>query len=121
MAKLRSTLSFLSFAGILFFATPDARAAQVTVSCTPNEVFVWSGHVHVRCNPPFQNNIQFFAIQILAGNANAPEVDRFLSITSDALVHGRQLTMLFETTDVSANAWGCAASNCRRPRAYGLR
>jgi hypothetical protein len=121
MTKLTIISSFVFLIGIQSFVTRDAVAAQVWANCTPKEVTVWSGHVHVLCTLPAQGGIQFFAVPFLSATATGPQAERFLNLTSEALIHGRQLAMLFETTDLSAGAWGCGPTNCRRPLAYSLK
>lgn len=97
---------------------PDASAAQVWASCKPTEVAVWNNRVHVKCSTA-TSGIEYFAVQIQSGNA--AEVDRFVNLTSAALVNGRLLAITFESTDSSGGVWGCQPSNCRRPIVYVLK
>lgn len=119
-SKIRLAIGLMLTVLFLVAAVPEAQAAQVWANCVPTEVTVWSGHAHVRCSVA-TGGILFFAVRILPNSANAPEVDRFVRLTSEGRVHARPLAMLFETTDTTANAWGCGANNCRRPIAYSLR
>jgi hypothetical protein len=98
---------------------PEASAAQVWANCKPTEVAVWNNRVHVRCSVAAPGGIEFFAVQILSGNA--ADVDRFVNLTSRAITNARLVSILFESTDTSPNAWGCLAGNCRRPIAYVLK
>ena len=105
-------------AGAHMFTAPDASASQVWASCKPTEVAVWNNRAHVKCSTA-TSGIEYFAVQILPGNA--VEVDRFVNLTSTALVNGRLLAITFESTDLSGGVWGCQSGNCRRPIVYVLK
>jgi hypothetical protein len=100
------------------FAAREASAAQVMASCKPTEVAVWNNRAHVKCSAA-TSGIEYYAVQITA--SNAAEVDRFVNLTSSAIVSGHLLSMVFESTDLSAGVWGCQPGNCRRPVVYVLK
>jgi hypothetical protein len=85
-------------------ASPDAE----WTTCTPADVTVYAGRIHVRCVESV-GGIQYFALS----TANAAHVARVLSVLSTAHVAGRQLSILYEPSDTSGDAIGCLISDCR--------
>jgi hypothetical protein len=96
----------------------NAKAAEVWTECKPAEVAVFKNRVHVKCSVAAPGGILFFAVPITAGNA--ADVDRFVNMASTAITSSRSLSVVFDSTDLSGAAWGCATANCRRPSGYVL-
>jgi hypothetical protein len=88
-------------------AAPTSPNAEWS-KCTPLNVAVFSSRVHVKC-VEIVGGIQYFA----ASTANAANAARLLSLLNTAHVSGRQLDILYEPSDTSGAAIGCAASDCR--------
>ncbi len=88
--------------------------------CTPVEVAVYEGRLHIRCAAGVADGaatIYFWAIPA----AKAQFANRFLSLGSTALVAGRHLAFLYTPGDTSGAAFGCAASDCRNVYAVLLK
>ena len=85
-------------------ASPDA---EWTV-CTPVNVAAYGSRIHVKC-AEIVGGIQYFA----ASTANAANAARLLSVLNTAHVAGRQLDILYEPSDTSGVAIGCAENDCR--------
>ena len=84
------------------------HAAQTSTNCTPVQVMAFSQRIHVRCAAAI-GGIRFFAL----GTANAPNAARILTILTTAQVAGRDLTILFDASDLSGASIGCQTNDCR--------
>jgi hypothetical protein len=91
---------------VVVAAEPDA---QTWYTCTPANVTAYTSRIHVKCTAAAAGGIWYFAYPT-RDPANA---SRFLSLLSTAAVAGKQVGILYETTDTSGVAYGCAASDCR--------
>ena len=104
-------------------AAPEIEPAAPTdwsPDCTPIEVAVYEGRLHVRCAAGVADGgatIYFWAIPA----TKAQFANRFLSLGSTALVAGRHLAFLYTPGDTSGAAFGCAASDCRNVYAVILK
>lgn len=104
-------------------AAPEIEPAALTgwsPDCTPTEVAVYEGRLHVRCAAGVVDGgatIYFWAIPA----TKAQYANRFLSLGSTALVAGRHLSFLYTPGDTSGAAFGCAASDCRNVYAIVLK
>jgi hypothetical protein len=93
--------------------TPDEAVAPASpnaewTTCTPLNVTAYGSRIHVKC-VEIVGGIQYFA----ASTANAANAARLLSVLNTAHVAGRQLDILYEPSDTSGTAIGCAESDCR--------
>ncbi len=91
------------------------HASQTFTNCTPVQVMAFAQRIHVRCAAAV-GGIRFFAL----GTANAPNVARVLSILTTAQVAGRDLTILFDASDLSGASIGCQTNDCRLILAAGF-
>jgi hypothetical protein len=89
---------------------PEAPASPNAewTTCTPLNVAAYGSRIHVKC-VEIVGGIQYFA----ASTANAANAARLLSLLNTAHVTGRQLDILYEPSDTSGTAIGCAESDCR--------
>ena len=104
--------------GALFLMLPQAaQAAAVDVSCTPDEVIVFTTapRLHVRCTAPV-GNIRYFAIS----TSDQAQAARVLSVINTTLVAGRNLTIRYDPADLSGASIGCLNADCRLIRAIGF-
>jgi hypothetical protein len=90
-------------------SSADAVAAPTNVTCTPNQVGVFSNRVFVRCSGAAGGGITYFAF----ATSDAPAAARVLSILSTAHVAGRTLGISYEPNDTSGAAIGCPPNDCR--------
>lgn len=91
-----------------------------TPDCTPVEVAVYEGRLHVRCSQGVVDGsatIYFWAIPA----TKAQYANRFLSLGSTALVAGRKLAFLYTPGDTSGVSFNCQASDCRNVYAIVLK
>jgi hypothetical protein len=91
------------------------HAAQTFTNCTPVQVMAFAQRIHVRCAAAV-GGIRFFAL----GTANAPNAARILTILTTAQVAGRDLTILFDASDLSGASIGCQTNDCRLILAAGF-
>lgn len=89
-------------------AQADFLKAQQWVTCTPENVAVYSSRIHVKCTVPIAG-IQWFALS----TQNSSHAARILSILTAAHVTGRDLSILYDPADTSGTAIGCQANDCR--------
>ncbi|GAB4534559.1 MAG: hypothetical protein Fur0018_24470 [Anaerolineales bacterium] len=86
----------------------EAPEGSTWVTCTPNNVAVFSERIHVKCNESY-SGVRYFAYP----TTNAAATARFLSLLTSAQVAGHTLSILYNPADTSGTAYGCAASDCR--------
>ena len=77
-------------------------------SCNPENVATYTSRVHIKCTVA-DNGIQYFA----APTSNSKHAARVLSLLLTAQAAGKQVSVLYDTTDTSGAAYGCELSNCR--------
>jgi len=108
---LRLTLTLLVLVSAIFVGT--ANAVPTTAICTPVQVMVWSGHIHVTCAPAV-GAFSFFAVL----TANPVNADRFCNLVTRAIVNSRKMTIVYDPAVTTFTA--CNQTNCREALAYGL-
>jgi hypothetical protein len=115
---MRSIMNKLLVAAALLGITALSSTALADVwrTCTPTSTATYAGRVHVRCSQSYAG-IQYFAVR----TTNPEEAARFLSTVNAALLAGSNVSVLYNTTDTSGNAWGCNQSNCRRAKGVSLK
>ena len=105
-------IAYILLGGRLPWSTASATAAapdaSTWVTCTPQNVTVYNGRIHVKCTASF-SGIQYFAVS----TANAASASRFLSILATAEAAGKNLSILYDPADTSGSAFGCGSSDCR--------
>ncbi len=103
-------------------AANDTSAAAVPlgttwVDCTPARVGVFTTRIHVKCTASF-SGIWYFAYS----TADDAEAARVLSELNSALLAGRTLTILYDSSDTTSGPpIGCAASDCRLLQALEIK
>ena len=129
-SRLRTPVATLLFCGLALFASqawaPPAwlidtvsSSSETWVSCTPSEVLEWDARVHVRCTSSFTvgsaSGISYFAVPTY----DTVYAARFTTVVSSAMVGGLRVRIKASSTD-DGSPFGCARSNCRPPRAFGI-
>lgn len=87
-------------------ANPVLGASYV---CTPTGVAAFDTRVHVRCSAAAPGGIYFFAVS----TNDSGRASRYLSVFTTAKVTGKNITIYYNTTDLSGAAWGCSNADCR--------
>ena len=106
-ARLAASLGLLFVA--LLAATP---AGADDFTCTPTEVAVFEGRIHVRCSDTVEDGnatIRFWAV----ATTDAEYANLFLSTAVTALISGRSLILKYTPGETSGTAFDCGADNCR--------
>jgi hypothetical protein len=111
---------FLAVAAVLCTLVPQpAKAAPTFISCTPDQVMVFSsaggGRLHVHCAASV-GGISYFALSSSDTAASA----RVLSVIDSAIISGRTLTVLYDPADLSGSVIGCLNTDCRLILAVGF-
>jgi hypothetical protein len=96
--------------------TPQAFAASTFFTCKSVDVSSYPERIHVRCDKPASGVIVFFAIP----TANSAHAARILSILTSAHIARRNIVVEYDPADMSGEAFGCVASNCRRLLSVGV-
>lgn len=114
MKKSFATVSaWLFILAAAVFSPHEANAAEYgSAPCTVTEVGVFENRIHVRCKDQQSGvfgPIWFFAVS----TGNASNAARFLTLFNSALVENRKLTIQYELFDMSGQAFGCMANDCR--------
>jgi hypothetical protein len=105
---------------ILLTAAGPATAAIVDITCTPTEVAVYPNRVHVACSATQTDGgatIRFWAVPV----TDPQWANRFVTITSTALVSGRTLVLRYTPGDVSGQSFGCLSQDCRQVIMFSVR
>ena len=115
----------LIIAGLLDF-TGSTLAGTLTCNCLPIEILEADNRFHVLCAEPKSqeggypldgsDRIQFFAVP----KSDTEFARRFVHITQTALISGLVVQFLYTNGDKSGEAFGCVATNCRKPFAFSL-
>ncbi|MDH5178256.1 MAG: hypothetical protein OEZ39_19710 [Gammaproteobacteria bacterium] len=108
---LRKSWFVLPFLILSMHPVPAPAADYI---CTPVHVAVFKGRLHVRCNAAAKDgtaSIWFWAVP----TSDAHHANRFLSVTSSALIAGRKIRFSYTNGDTSGQAFGCLAKDCRVP------
>lgn len=111
---------FLAAAALLCILVPQpANAAATFISCTPDQVMVFSsasgGRLHVHCAASV-GGISYFALS----SSDQAAAARVLSVINSAIISGRTLTILYDPADLSGSAIGCQNTDCRLIMAVGF-
>ena len=111
---------FLAAAALLCILVPQpAKATEIFISCTPDQVMVFSpaagGRLHVHCAASV-GGVSYFALSSSDPAAEA----RVLSVIKSAIISGRTLTILYDPADLSGSVVGCLNTDCRLIRAAGF-
>ena len=107
-------------AGFALLTAFGPAAAAADIPCSPTEVVVYPKHLHVVCSThqtDAGSTIMYWAVP----SADAQLANRFLAITSTALVSGRTLVLRYLPGDTSGQSFGCLAHDCRQVIMFGLR
>jgi hypothetical protein len=120
MRHARGTIMGLGVGLMLLTAPGHASAGIVDFICTPTEVAVYPNRIHVACSatqPDGGANIRFWAVPV----TDQQWANRFMSITSTALVSGRTLVLRHTAGDVSGQSFGCLSQDCRQAIMFSVR
>jgi hypothetical protein len=100
------------------FAVPRIAAAA-DARCTLRDVVVYTNRIHCQCTTTTTDGssvIRYFAVP----TTDAKLADRLLTIGTTALVSGRRFIAGYNSGDVSGNAFGCKANDCRKLMYFGM-
>ena len=90
------------------------------VACTISEVVSFDNRVHVRCTSSHNFGTGATAIFFYAvPTSDTAWAGRFSAMASTAFATGRVLRVQASSAD-NGSSWGCASSNCRPARQFGM-
>jgi hypothetical protein len=102
-------------AGVVALFVFPASVSANQFFCTTQEAAVWVGsRIHVLCNPG-DGAITFFALSVSNSDAS-----RVLSLIEAAVAARKTLSIVYDPSDLSGAAIGCANTNCRLIQAVAL-
>ncbi len=108
----------LFLVAVLFARTTPIQASPASIKsaapaddflCTPIEVAAFASRVHVKCSSSSPGGFNYFAVS----TADSASASRYMSAFTTAFVMGKQLTIVFDPSDLSGAAIYCLNNNCR--------
>ncbi|HET7437339.1 MAG TPA: hypothetical protein VFN10_21720 [Thermoanaerobaculia bacterium] len=102
---MKTVIFALVVISLVAFA-PAAHATNFT--CNPINVASFANRVHVQCGPG-AGVLVFFAVS----TANPATAQRFVEISTAALVNNKSLLIQFDPANATGPSFGCAINNCR--------
>jgi hypothetical protein len=117
MLTIRSfvLLVVASLAACLAF-TDKAVAQKKWSPCKPVESATFAERIHVRCESAVDGKFSFFA----ASTNDSKFAARALSVIEAGQLAGKYISVLFDPSDLSGQAFGCLTKDCRTMSAVVL-
>jgi hypothetical protein len=106
----------IALVAVACLAVTPAKA--VSAICAPVDVTVFKERIHVRCGTEITDGaskVVFFAVP----TTDSIRANRFMTITTSALVAGRRVIINF-TSGSNGASYGCLKSDCRPVDWYGI-
>ena len=106
--------------GLALLTALGSSAVAADFTCTPTEVSVYSNRIHVKCSvaqPDGSASIWYWAVP----STDPQWTNRFVAITSTALVSGRTLLLRYTPGDATGQSFGCLSHDCRQVYMFAVR